>query len=41
MEPPTPDSPVELRCRIWPGGSDRQLAVVHPHGAWIDWHGAA
>jgi hypothetical protein len=41
MEPPTPDSKVELRCRIWPGGIDRQLAVVHPHGAWIDWSAAA
>jgi hypothetical protein len=37
MEPPSPDSQVELRCRLWPGGTDQQLAVVHPHGAWIDW----
>ena len=28
----------ELRLTVWPGGEDRRLAIVHPHGAWIDWH---
>ena len=41
MEPPTPDSRVELRCRLWPDGADRLLARVHPHGATIEWLGRA
>lgn len=36
MEPP-PDNlaVVELRLTLWPGGEDRLLAEVHPHGAWV------
>jgi len=30
-EPPT------LRLRLWPGGEDRLLARVHPHGAKVAW----
>lgn len=40
FEPPQPDLRVELRCRIWPGGQDRLLAVCHPHGAKIEWQTA-
>lgn len=40
MEPPATDmSKVELRLRDWPGGADRRLAEVHPHGAWVRWSG--
>ena len=41
FEPPRPDLRVELRCTIWPGGEDRLLAVCHPHGARVEWQGAA
>lgn len=34
------DRPAELRCRLWPGGSDVLLATAHPHGAWLEWQGA-
>ena len=42
---PAPDSegfPMELRLTLWPplpenGGSERVLATVHPHGAWVNW----
>ncbi|MEE4155137.1 MAG: DUF2332 domain-containing protein [Erythrobacter sp.] len=32
----------ELTVRHWPGGRKQavQLAVAHPHGAWIEWRGA-
>lgn len=30
-EPPT------LRLKLWPGGEDRLLARVHPHGAMVAW----
>ena len=38
MEPP-PGEPaqMELRLTLWPGGEDRRLALVHPHGAWVEW----
>lgn len=38
MEPP-PDNlaTVHLRLTLWPGGDDRLLAEVHPHGAWVRW----
>lgn len=38
MEPP-PDhmTNMELRLTLWPGGEDRVLALVHPHGAWVKW----
>lgn len=39
FEPPQPDLVMELRCRIWPDGSDRLLARCHPHGAHIEWLG--
>ena len=32
------DAPT-LRLRLWPGGEDRLLAYVHPHGAWVRWQG--
>jgi len=41
FEPPRPDQGVELRCRIWPGGSDELLAVCHPHATWVHWQAAA
>ncbi len=41
MEPP-PDhiASMEVRLTIWPGGEDRKLADVHPHGAEVRWYGA-
>lgn len=39
MEPPSPEAPVELRCTVWPGGEDRLLARVHPHGTHVEWQG--
>ena len=27
----------QLRCSLWPGGTDTLLARVHPHGAWVEW----
>lgn len=40
MEPP-PDhmTSMEVRLTLWPGGEDRVLATVHPHGAWVKWTG--
>lgn len=35
MEPGSPK--FEVRLTLWPGGDDRLLAVVHPHGAWVNW----
>jgi hypothetical protein len=38
MEPPPENlATVELRLTLWPGGEDRLLAHVHPHGAWVAW----
>ncbi len=37
FEPPRADLRVELRCRVWPGGEDRLLAVCHPHGTRVEW----
>jgi len=32
----------ELRVRYWPGGEQAvHLATAHPHGAWVEWNGAA
>jgi len=28
---------MEVRLTPWPGGEERVLASVHPHGAWIEW----
>lgn len=40
MEPVLPDmTRIELRLRQWPGGEERLLAEVHPHGAWVNWRG--
>jgi hypothetical protein len=38
MEPP-PDNlaAMEVRLTLWPGGEERLLALVHPHGAWVEW----
>jgi hypothetical protein len=35
MEPGLPK--FEVRLTLWPGGDERLLAVVHPHGAWVNW----
>jgi hypothetical protein len=35
--PPTNLAKVDLRLTLWPGGEERLLAQVHPHGAWVDW----
>lgn len=38
MEPPPENMAVmEVRLTMWPGGEDRVLATVHPHGAWVKW----
>jgi hypothetical protein len=37
LEPVSARGGVELRCRLWPGGEDRQLARAHPHVAWLEW----
>jgi hypothetical protein len=41
LEPADTFGGVELRCRLWPEGSEHLLARCHPHGAAIHWlHGA-
>ncbi len=38
MEPPPNDlANMELRLTLWPGGEERLLARVHPHGAQVNW----
>jgi hypothetical protein len=38
MEPaPTSFADMELRLTLWPGGAERRLARVHPHGASVEW----
>ena len=38
MEPPQDNlAGMELRLTLWPGGEERILANVHPHGAWVEW----
>jgi hypothetical protein len=38
LEPPAQgDGDFELRCRVWPDGSDRLLASAHPHGTHLQW----
>ena len=37
FEPEGVQGDVELRCRIWPDGSDRLLARCHPHAREITW----
>lgn len=41
MEPPPGDlASMDVRLTMWPGGEERVLAVVHPHGATVRWLGA-
>ncbi len=42
MEPRSadPTAPMEVRLTLWPGGVERSLAHVHPHGAKVLWLGA-
>jgi hypothetical protein len=38
MEPPPGDlAGMEVRLTLWPGGEERKLADVHPHGASVRW----
>lgn len=37
MSDPSAPSAPELRLILWPGGTDRLLAVGHPHGASLRW----
>lgn len=38
MEPsPENLATMSVRLTVWPGGSERVLAEVHPHGAWVRW----
>jgi hypothetical protein len=30
---------MQVRLTLWPGGEERVLADVHPHGAWVRWAG--
>jgi hypothetical protein len=40
MEPALPRiDNCTVRLTLWPGGEERMLANVHPHGAWATWHG--
>jgi hypothetical protein len=32
---------MQVRLTLWPGGAERVLAEVHPHGAWVRWAGEA
>lgn len=37
-EPPPHNMGImEVRLTLWPGGEDRRLAIVHPHGASVRW----
>jgi hypothetical protein len=37
MEKRPEDERFSLRLRLWPGGEDRLLAWIHPHGSSISW----
>jgi hypothetical protein len=39
MEKAPEEKGYSLRLRLWPGGGDRLLALVHPHGASVEWLG--
>jgi hypothetical protein len=40
MEPELPSiENTKVRLTLWPGGEERTLARVHPHGGWAEWHG--
>lgn len=42
MEPPPENmAAMEVRLTLWPGGEERVLADVHPHGAAVSWRGPA
>lgn len=42
MEPPPENmAGMEVRLTLWPGGEERVLADVHPHGASVRWRGPA
>lgn len=42
MEPPPENmAGMEVRLTLWPGGEERVLADVHPHGASVRWRGSA
>lgn len=42
MEPPPENmAGMEVRLTLWPGGEERVLADVHPHGASVRWRAAA
>jgi hypothetical protein len=40
MEPPGSVPRMEVSLKLWPGGEERILAEVHPHGAHVHWAGA-
>jgi hypothetical protein len=41
MEPPPENmAGMEVRLTLWPGGQERVLAQVHPHGATVKWLGS-
>eukprot|EP01035_Chromulina_nebulosa_P067635 gene67635-92646_t len=41
MEPPPGNlALMDVRLTMWPGGVERVLAEVHPHGAAVKWLGA-
>ncbi len=38
MEPPAENpANMQLLVTLWPGGEDRLLGYVHPHGTWANW----
>jgi hypothetical protein len=40
MEPPLENMALmEIRLTMWPGGAERLLGTVHPHGASVNWTG--
>lgn len=39
VEPDANYKNFHLNLAIWPGTEARELAIAHPHGTWIEWHG--
>ncbi|MDQ1081985.1 DUF2332 domain-containing protein [Pseudoroseomonas cervicalis] len=39
FEMPPAGGPPELRLTLWPDGTERRLAIAHPHGQSVDWLG--
>jgi hypothetical protein len=35
-----PTALMDLKLTLWPGGEERLLGQVHPHGAKVVWRGA-